>query len=139
MDELEPSQNKAPSHCSLSQLAKALIDRLQQEYLDTNEISLDLLVSLYQCFGNTFERALKQADSKPLILFKSTSGQQLWKVQSSDDTSIYILPHVNFCKCEAFKYQVLKQNVALTCKHYLSAEINYARKMFKLNKSVTRQ
>uniref|UniRef100_A0A8D8S601 Uncharacterized protein n=1 Tax=Cacopsylla melanoneura TaxID=428564 RepID=A0A8D8S601_9HEMI len=76
MDELVSSQNQIPMDCSSSssQLAKALIERLHQEYLDTNEFSLDLLAALYHCFGNTFERALKQVDSKPLILYKSTAG-----------------------------------------------------------------
>ncbi|KAI5724904.1 hypothetical protein M8J77_008563 [Diaphorina citri] len=114
------------------QLVKVLIERLHKEYSTQNDISTDLLLSFYKCFGNTFERALKQADAKPLIVFESTSGQKLWKVQSSGDASIYILPHVNYCKCDAYKYQVLKQNSAFTCKHYLSAELNFARKKIEV-------
>lgn len=135
MDKLTPIPTgglKVPDS-SFPSLAKSLIDRLHKEYATLNDVSTDLLLSLYNCFGNTFERALKQADSKPLLVFESLSGQRLWKVQTKD-SSIYIFPHVNYCKCDAYKYQVLHHNAAYTCKHYLSAEINFARKIFDIEK-----
>lgn len=47
----------------------------------------------------------------------------VFQVTGSSGTPYTLFPHVNFCSCPAYRYQVISTQKFLTCKHILAARL----------------
>lgn len=94
---------------------------LKQDY-EQHKCLDDLLLGLNSLFSSLIiENALQLIDDDSVYLIEYQQRRVLQIVGSKGD--IYtILETVNFCMCDFFKYQVLKDK-ALCCKHVLAAKI----------------
>jgi len=98
-----------------------VMDNLKKNYEQQSCID-ELLLSLNSIFGSALtEHALELIDDDSVFLIKSRERYILQVVGSRGD--IYtIMESSNFCTCNFFKYQVLKDK-ALCCKHFLAAKV----------------
>lgn len=98
-----------------------VLDNLRKAYEQRSCIE-ELLLSLNSVFGLTLtEHALELIDDGSVFLIKSHQRCILQIVGSRGD--IYtIMESANFCTCNFFKHQVLK-DTALCCKHFLAAKV----------------
>lgn len=105
----------------LPALVHDILDNLEKTYKQQSCIE-ELLLSLNSVFGSTLtEHALELIDDDSVFLIKSHERHILQIVGSRGD--IYtIMETANFCICNFFKHQVLKDK-ALCCKHFLAAKV----------------
>ncbi|XP_022183758.1 zinc finger SWIM domain-containing protein 7-like [Myzus persicae] len=98
-----------------------VLDNLRKDY-EQRSCMEELLLSLNSVFGSTLtEHALELIDDGSVFLIESHQRRILQIVGSRGD--IYtIMETANFCTCNFFKHQVLKDK-ALCCKHFLAAKI----------------
>lgn len=113
------------------------VDNLLKETADDFErekkFSDSNLLKLYKLFGRPFERALDlyeqqrvtQISTSDAIITepcKSTSeASWLMQVKGHSGALYTLFPEINYCTCDAFRYQVLRDRSAFTCKHILAA------------------
>lgn len=107
-----------------------VLDNLKKDYEQRSCIE-ELLLGLNSVFGSTLtEHALELIDDDSVFLIKCCERQILQIVGSRGD--IYtIMETANFCTCEFFKHQVLKDK-ALCCKHFLAAKVALILGSFKM-------
>lgn len=107
-----------------------VLDNLKKDYEQRSCIE-ELLLGLNSVFGSTLtEHALELIDDDSVFLIKCYERQILQIVGSRGD--IYtIMETANFCTCEFFKHQVLKDK-ALCCKHFLAAKVALILGSFKM-------
>lgn len=106
-----------------------ILDNLKKDY-EQRLCTEELLLSLNSVFGSTLtEHALELIDDDSVFLIVSLERSILQIVGSRGD--IYtIMETTNFCTCNFFKHQVLKDK-ALCCKHFLAAKVALILKRFK--------
>ncbi|XP_025195045.1 zinc finger SWIM domain-containing protein 7-like [Melanaphis sacchari] len=105
----------------LPAIVHEVLDNIRKDYERRSCIE-ELLLSLNSVFGSTLtEHALELIDDGSVFLITSHQRSILQIVGSRGD--IYtIMETSNFCTCNFFKHQVLKDK-ALCCKHFLAAKI----------------
>lgn len=105
----------------LPTLVHEVLSALKKDYEQRSNIE-ELLLSLNSIFGSTLtEHALELIDDESVFLNESHSRRILQIVGSRGD--IYtIMETANFCTCDFFRHQVLKDK-ALCCKHFLAAKL----------------
>lgn len=98
-----------------------VLDNLKKKYEQQSCIT-ELLLGLNSVFGLTLsEHALELIDDDSVFVIESHQRRILQIVGSRGD--IYtIMESANFCTCNFFKHQVLKDK-ALCCKHFLAAKV----------------
>jgi len=113
----------------LPAIVHEVLDNLRKDYEQRSCIE-ELLLSLNSVFGSTLtEHALELIDDGSVFLIVSHLRCILQIVGSRGD--IYtIMETANFCTCNFFKHQVLKDK-ALCCKHFLAAKVALILKSFK--------
>ncbi|CAI6361180.1 unnamed protein product [Macrosiphum euphorbiae] len=113
----------------LPAIVHEVLDNLRKDYEQRSCIE-ELLLSLNSVFGSTLtEHALELIDDGSVFLIVSHLRSILQIVGSRGD--IYtIMETANFCTCNFFKHQVLKDK-ALCCKHFLAAKVALILKSFK--------
>jgi len=113
----------------LPAIVHEVLDNLRKDYEQRSCIE-ELLLSLNSVFGSTLtEHALELIDDGSVFLIVSHLRSILQIVGSRGD--IYtIMETANFCTCNFFKHQVLKDK-ALCCKHFLAAKVALILKRFK--------
>jgi len=113
----------------LPAIVHEVLDNLRRDYEQRSCID-ELLLSLNSVFGSTLtEHALELIDDGSVFLIVSHLRSILQIVGSRGD--IYtIMETANFCTCNFFKHQVLKDK-ALCCKHFLAAKVALILKSFK--------
>jgi len=113
----------------LPAIVHEVLDNLRKDYEQRFCIE-ELLLSLNSIFGSTLtEHALELIDDGSVFLIVSHLRSVLQVVGSRGD--IYtIMETANFCTCNFFKHQVLKDK-ALCCKHFLAAKVALILKSFK--------
>ncbi|VVC40809.1 Zinc finger, SWIM-type [Cinara cedri] len=106
-----------------------VLDNLKNDYKQRSSIE-ELLLSLNSIFGPVLtERALELIDDESVFLIQSQERYIFQVVGSRGD--IYTIMEVsNFCTCDFFKHQVLKDR-ALCCKHFLAAKVAFILGNFK--------
>lgn len=82
-----------------------------------------MLLILHSLFGAVFLRATELLDTSKFTIYQTQDGlRKLLKINSkSEEYSIFC--DVNYCRCQAFKYQVLRSKSAFTCKHYIASKL----------------
>lgn len=97
------------------------LDNLKKNYEQQSCIA-ELFLGLNSIFGSILtEHALELIDDHSVFLIESYQRRILQIVGSRGD--IYtIMESANFCTCDFFKHQVLKDK-ALCCKHFLAAKV----------------
>ncbi|NP_001284566.1 uncharacterized protein LOC103309692 [Acyrthosiphon pisum] len=113
----------------LPAIVHEILDNLKNDYEQRSCIE-ELLLSLNSVFGSTLtEHALELIDDGSVFLIVSHLRSILQIVGSRGD--IYtIMETANFCTCNFFKHQVLKDK-ALCCKHFLAAKVALILRSFK--------
>lgn len=113
-----------------------IVDRLLKESVEdfekSGKFSDKILLSLYNVFGEVFERALELHEEGRITHISSSApvakgscyhrNNARWLLQVKGFSgSIYTLfPEINFCTCLSFRSQVLNDRVIFTCKHVLA-------------------
>lgn len=119
-------------------MTNRLLPTIVHEILDNLKINYEqqacieeLLFSLNSVFGMMLtEHALELIDDDSVFLIECHERRILQIVGSRGD--IYtIMENVNFCTCDFFKHQVLKDK-SLCCKHFLAAKVALILKSFKV-------
>lgn len=107
-----------------------VLDNLKKNY-EQQPCITELLLGLNSVFGLTLtEHALELIDDDSVFLIESHQRRILQIVGSRGD--IYtIMESANFCTCNFFKHQVLKDK-ALCCKHFLAAKVALILGNFKI-------
>lgn len=105
----------------LPTIINEVLDNLKEHYKQQSCIE-SLLLGLNSVFGSLLtEHALELIDDDSVFLIESHERCILQIVGSRGD--IYtIMESANFCTCNFFKHQVLKDK-ALCCKHFLAAKV----------------
>ncbi|XP_060876246.1 zinc finger SWIM domain-containing protein 7-like [Metopolophium dirhodum] len=113
----------------LPAIVHEVLDNLRKNYEERSCVE-ELLLSLNSVFGSTLtEHALELIDDGSVFLIVSHLRSILQIVGSRGD--IYtIMETANFCTCNFFKHQVLKDK-ALCCKHFLAAKVALILRSFK--------
>jgi len=113
----------------LPAIVHEVLDNLRKNYEQRSCVE-ELLLSLNSVFGSTLtEHALELIDDGSVFLIVSHLRSILQIVGSRGD--IYtIMETANFCTCNFFKHQVLKDK-ALCCKHFLAAKVALILRSFK--------
>ncbi|XP_021936299.1 zinc finger SWIM domain-containing protein 7-like isoform X2 [Zootermopsis nevadensis] len=94
------------------------LNRLKQ-----NEVTDEILLALHSLFGKPFEKALELLESSCVVYVRCGQGRYVVQVTGSSGTPYTLFPHVNFCSCPAYRYQVISTQKFLTCKHILAARL----------------
>lgn len=82
----------------------------------------ELLLSLNSIFGTTLtENALELVDDESVFLIHNHE-RRILQIVGSRGNIYTIMETANFCTCDFFKHQVLKDK-ALCCKHFLAAKV----------------
>jgi len=113
----------------LPAIVHEVLDNLRKNYEQRSCVE-ELLLGLNSVFGSTLtEHALELIDDGSVFLIVSHLRSILQIVGSRGD--IYtIMETANFCTCNFFKHQVLKDK-ALCCKHFLAAKVALILRSFK--------
>ncbi|XP_014474981.1 PREDICTED: zinc finger SWIM domain-containing protein 7-like [Dinoponera quadriceps] len=110
-----------------------LLKESADEFEKERKFSESSLLKLYKLFGVTFERGLDlyerrrvtQISTSKIIIKEpcKSANEANWLIQVKGHSgALYTLfPETNYCTCDAFRYQVLKDRSAFTCKHVLAA------------------
>lgn len=105
----------------LPALVHDILDNLEKTYKQQPCIE-ELLLSLNSIFGSTLtEHALELIDDDSVFLIKSHK-RHIFQIVGSRGDIYTIMETANFCICNFFKHQVLKDK-ALCCKHFLAAKV----------------
>jgi predicted nucleic acid-binding Zn finger protein len=73
---------------------------------------------------NLLERALDLIDKKKIVCYKTKSElNKILEIEGSQREVYKFFPEINYCSCYSFRFQVLKNQQAYTCKHVLAARI----------------
>jgi len=98
-----------------------ILDNIREDYKHRSCIE-ELLLSLNSVFGSTItEHALELIDDDSVFLIESHE-RHIFQIVGSKGDIYTIMETSNFCTCEFFKHQVLKDK-ALCCKHFLAAKV----------------
>ncbi|KAK0080759.1 hypothetical protein PV325_013369 [Microctonus aethiopoides] len=119
-----------PNFSGQTAIAKNLLEKAALDFTKENKYSI--LLQLYSVFGGVFERALELYDSGKVtkIISREANATGIWKeidasrwlIEVKGSGEAYILfPNINYCPCAAFRFQVLRDQSDLTCKHILAA------------------
>lgn len=105
----------------LPAILSEVLDNLRNDYEQQSSIE-ELLLSLNSIFGSLLtEHALELIDDESVFLIQSKE-RYIFQIIGSRGDIYTIMEASNFCTCDFFKYQVLKDR-ALCCKHYLAAKV----------------
>lgn len=98
-----------------------ILDNIKKDY--EHRLCIEkLLLSLNSVFGSTItEHALELIDDDSVFLFESQK-RHIFQIVGSRGDIYTIMETANFCTCDFFKHQVLKDK-ALCCKHFLAAKV----------------
>lgn len=109
------------THRLLPTIMHEVLDNLKKEFEEHSCVE-KLLLNLNSTFGQTLiEHALELIDDDSVFLIKSHE-RQIFQIVGSRGDIYTIMETANFCTCNFFKHQVLKDK-ALCCKHFLAAKI----------------
>lgn len=107
-----------------------ILDNLKKDYEQRSCIE-EILLGLNSVFGSTLtEHALELIDDDSVFLIKCYE-RQIFQIVGSRGDIYTIMETANFCTCEFFKHQVLKDK-ALCCKHFLAAKVAIILGSFKI-------
>jgi len=113
----------------LPTIVHEILDNIKKEYEHRSCVE-DLLLSLNSVFGSTItEHALELIDDDSVFLIKSHE-RHIFQIVGSKGDIYTIMDSANFCTCDFFKHQVLKDK-ALCCKHFLAAKVAFILGSFK--------
>lgn len=113
----------------LPAIVHEVLDNLRKDYEQRSCIE-ELLLSLNSVFGSTLtEHALELIDDGSVFLIVSHL-RCIFQIVGSRGDIYTIMETANFCTCNFFKHQVLKDK-ALCCKHFLAAKVALILKSFK--------
>lgn len=86
-------------------------------------VSPEILQSLHAVFGNVLIRAAEMLESASFIQYQThNKKRKLVKVVNRSEQYTLFM-NINFCHCQAFKFQVLHARNAITCKHVLATKL----------------
>lgn len=113
----------------LPAIVSEVLDNLKKDYEQRLSIE-ELLLSLNSIFGPVLtEHALELIDDESVFLIRSQE-RYIFQIVGSRGDIYTIMEASNFCTCDFFKYQVLKDR-ALCCKHFLAAKVGFILGSFK--------
>lgn len=105
----------------LPAIVQEVLDNLRKDYEQRSCIE-ELLLSLNSVFSSTLtEHALELIDDGSVFLILSHQ-RSIFQIVGSRGDIYTIMETANFCTCNFFKHQVLKDK-ALCCKHFLAAKV----------------
>ncbi|XP_044739551.1 zinc finger SWIM domain-containing protein 7-like [Chrysoperla carnea] len=108
-------------------LNKPLLPNITNEIfkdLNNDELTSDDYLKLYSIFGEIFTRALELLDKATFTLLSTQDGlRRCVRVETNSTQMYHLYLNVNYCSCQAFKYQVLTSAQDLTCKHVLAVKL----------------
>ncbi|KAF2896554.1 hypothetical protein ILUMI_09604 [Ignelater luminosus] len=104
-------------------LALNLLTDAEAHYKQDNKFSPEILQSLHAVFGNVLIRAAEMLENASFLRYQThNKKRQLIKVVNRSE-QYTLFTNINFCHCQAFKYQVLQTRNVITCKHVLAAKL----------------
>lgn len=86
----------------------------------------DDLIELYGIFGDVLHAALDLIDHNRIKLYTLASRRrQIVEIQAAHTSSysFKFFPHTNYCPCNAFVEQVIRNADTYTCRHVLAAKL----------------
>lgn len=114
----------------LSSIVHEVFDNLKKDYEQKSCIE-ELMLSLNSVFGPTLtEHAFELIDDDSVYLIESQK-RRIIQIVGSRGNIYTIMEAANFCTCDFFKHQVLKDK-AICCKHFLAAKVAIILGSFKI-------
>ncbi|XP_059829772.1 zinc finger SWIM domain-containing protein 7 isoform X2 [Hypanus sabinus] len=110
----------APSLGLLPLVMAELLNKVQEVYQQSLQLTDELLLMLKCVFGPQALQALELVDQRSVTLVDAPSGRTLYQVVGSSGRVYHCLSSCLYCSCVAFTYSVLRRNDHLLCKHLLA-------------------
>lgn len=110
-----------------------VLKETSESYEKEQKFSDNVLLNLYNIFGDILERALDLYEQGRVThIFPSetvgvasynvrNNARYLIQVKGLSNVSYTLFPDINYCTCASFRCQVLNDKSLFTCKHVLAA------------------
>lgn len=129
---LNSDHNYDRGHMKLiNNLEDNLLNELKESYKINQQIGDNLLESLYFIYKNPLLEALHLLDKHEnesvhcvTELYNEATKRKLYQVTGSTGYYYYIFSSLSFCTCSSFKYNVLKNNEYVYCKHIIVIKLS---------------